>query len=79
MVFLNRLAIVVVVVGALLFGLRDGTEQAVKGHPEALWNDGVRQVDAMISENAQDQVSTGIDESMDLAEGVSGGVEDLTP
>jgi hypothetical protein len=75
MVFLNRLGLVVVLAGALLFGLRDGAGQAVKGHPEALWNDGVQQVDAMISEGTQDQVSDGLTDSMDFAEGLGSDVQ----
>jgi hypothetical protein len=75
MVFLNRLGLVVVLAGALIFGLRDGAEEAVKGHPESLWHDGVGRVDAMISEDTQDQVSNGITDSMEFAEGVGSDVQ----
>jgi len=67
MVFLNRIALVLVLAGALLFGLRGGAEEAVKGNPEALWHDGVRQVDTMISEDTQEQVSSGLKDSVEIA------------
>jgi hypothetical protein len=72
---LNRVALLAVMVGALLFGLRDGSERALEGHPEALWHDGVGQVDAMISEDTQGQVADGLTDSVDFAEGLG---EDVT-
>jgi hypothetical protein len=77
MVFLNRVGVVLVLVGALLFGLRDGTRQALDGHPEAIWHNGVDEVDAMISDGARDDVSGGLALSMDFAESLGEDVQGL--
>ena len=75
MYVINRLVLVLVVGGALFFGLRDGGKEAVNGNPEALLESNVEHVDAMINGDTQLSVTTSLEDSMGYAEGVS---DDLT-
>jgi len=68
MVLMNRLALVLVLAGALFFGLRDGGKEAVSGNPEALWQSGIERVDAMITADTQATVSGSLTGSMAYAE-----------
>jgi len=77
MYVLNRLALVLVLGGALFFGLRDGGEEAVSGNPEALWKSNVKRVDAMITGDTQVTVTTSLEDSMGYAEGVSNDITGL--
>ncbi len=67
MVLVSRLALVLVLTGALFFGIRDGGKEAVSGHPEALWESGVERVDAMITEDTQAAVSDSLNDSVSYA------------
>jgi hypothetical protein len=75
MYVINRLALVLVLGGALFFGLRDGGKEAVSGNPEALLESNVERVDAMINGDTQLSVTNSLEDSMGYAEGVS---EDIT-
>ena len=75
MYVINRLALVLVLGGALFFGLRDGGKEAVSGNPEALLESNVERVDAMITGDTQITVTTSLEDSMGYAEGVS---DDIT-
>ena len=75
MYVINRLALVLVLGGALFFGLRDGGKEAVSGNPEALLESNVEHVDAMITGDTQITVTNSLEESMGYAEGVS---DDIT-
>jgi hypothetical protein len=68
MVVLNRIAVVLVLAGALLYGLRDGADEAIDGHPEALWHTGVDEVDTVISDGTEKDVSKTFDYVTNLAE-----------
>jgi len=69
MYVINRLALVLVLGGALFFGLRDGGREAVSGHPEALVEANVEQVDAMITPNTQTALTGSIQDGVGYAEG----------
>jgi len=75
MVFLNRLALVLVLAGALFFSVRNGGKEAVSGNPEPLWESSVERVDAMITEDTGVTVTDSLRDSAAYAEGVS---EDVT-
>jgi hypothetical protein len=75
MYVINRLALVLVLGGALFFGLRDGGKEAVSGNPEALLESNVEHVDAMITGDTQLSVTSSLEDSMGYAEGVS---DDIT-
>ena len=78
MVVLNRLALVLVLAGVLMFGLRGGANDAVSGNPEALWDRGVREVNAMVSEDAQEKLSHRLGDSVEVAGDLTEGAESLT-
>jgi hypothetical protein len=73
---ITRIAVVLAIAGALFFGVRDSGKEAVSGHPEALWDSGVEQVDAMISDETQSTLSDSLTDSMtyatDVGEDVGG-------
>jgi hypothetical protein len=73
---ITRIAVVLAIAGALFFGIRDSGKEAVSGHPEALWDSGVEQVDAMISDETQSTLSDSLTDSMtyatDVGEDVGG-------
>ena len=77
MYVINRLALVLVLGGALFFGLRDGGKEAVSGNPEALLEANVEHVDAMITGDTQSTMTTSLEDSMGYAEGVSDDVTGL--
>lgn len=68
MVVLNRIAVVLVLAGALVYGLRDGADEAMDGHPEALWQAGADEVDTMISDGTEKDVSKTFDYVTNLTE-----------
>ena len=77
MYVINRLALVLVLGGALFFGMRDGGKEAVSGNPEALLESNVKRVDAMITGDTQSTMTTSLEDSMGYAEGVSDDVTGL--
>ena len=77
MYVINRLALVLVLGGALFFGLRDGGKEAVSGNPEALLESNVEHVDAMITGDTQITVTGSLKDSMGYAQGVSEDVSDI--
>jgi hypothetical protein len=79
MVVLNRVAVVLALVGVVLFGLREGTKEAINGHPEALWHDGVRQVDEMITDGTERQISNTVDDSVSVVKVVGSEVGNVGP
>jgi hypothetical protein len=77
MVLISRLAVVLVVTGATFFTVRDDGRESVTGHPEALWDSSVEQVDAMISDQTQTTVSDSLTDSMTYAEDFGDDVSDM--
>ena len=75
MYVINRLGLVLVLGSALFFGLRDGGQEAVNGHPEVLLESNVERVDAMITADNQGTVTDSIQDSMGYAQGVG---DDIT-
>jgi hypothetical protein len=49
MVLLNRLALVLVVAGVMVFVMKDGANEAVSGNPEGAWEQSVETVDEIVS------------------------------
>ena len=74
MVLANKLALVLVLAGALFLGIRDGGKEAVSGHPEALWENGVERVDATISEDTQVMVTDSLNDTVSYAGNIGDGV-----
>jgi hypothetical protein len=78
MAMVNRLALMLVLAGALMFGLSGGSKDSVSGNPEALWDRGVREAHAMVSEETQEKLSDRLMDSVQVAGEVTKGVENLT-
>jgi hypothetical protein len=77
MYLFNRLALILVLGGALFFGLRDGGEEALNGNPEAILNTNVDRLDSMINGETEVAVSEPLGTSLTYAEGVSDDVAGL--
>jgi hypothetical protein len=78
MVLINRLAVVLVMAGALFFVAREGGHDSVSRDPEALWDGGVERVEATISGDAQTTVEDNINDSMQYAESFGEDVSMIT-
>jgi hypothetical protein len=67
--FLNRLALFLVVAGVMVFVMKDGANEAVSGNPEGAWEQSVETVDEIVS--ADDvNVEGSLTDSMTYAEGI---------
>lgn len=78
MTVLNRLALMLVLAGVLMFGLSGGANDSVSGNPEALWDRGAGEVDSMVSEETAEKLSNRLADSVKIAGELSEGVANLT-